>query len=399
MDNFDVIVAGAGVAGSSTAALLGQSGFRVLLLEKAQFPRRKVCGEGLMPAGAELLDKMGLGSSFSLDRFRPFSAIRLYLPCGQLLELNFREIKAGARGLITPRNLLDSQMAEFASNQQGVDLCEGFQLQSTHIDGDGVRITAKRGGWHHTFKSRVLVGADGIRSRLHGRLGVQRLRRGPLRFALRALCEGHSQSEEAVEVHCCPGGEAYVAPLGKGQARITLLLYGPATSSSPSGLSDLYLHQLRRFPALVKRLSASRPQEVESTSPVGLRLNRCHGQRLLLVGDAGGALDPVTGQGMTVALKDAALASRILKEHLLTDELGESQLAEYTKRRESYFLPSHQLAYFLLKALRYPFLARRGLLMLSRNQKLRHRLICLASGLGETTWLSSWERLRLLVGI
>ena len=399
MENFDVIVAGSGVAGSSTAALLGQSGFRVLLLEKAQFPRRKVCGEGLMPAGAELLGKMGLGSDFSLEQFKPFSAIRLHLSCGQLLELKFQEIKTGALGLITPRGLLDKQMAEFASNQQGVHLCEGFKLQSTNIDENGVRVTAKRGGFHHTFKSRVLVAADGIRSRLHGCLGIQRLKRGPLRFALRALCEDYSQPEEAVEVHCCPGGEAYVAPLETGQVRITLLLYGPTTSSSPSGLSDLFLHQLRRFPALMQRLSGSRPHEVESTSPVGLRLNRCHGQRLLLVGDAGGALDPVTGHGMTVALKDAALASRILRDRLPTDQLGEFQLAEYTKRREAYFLPSHQLAFFLLRALRHPFLARRGLLMLSRNQKLRHRVIWMASGLGETTWLSSWERLRLLIGI
>jgi 2-polyprenyl-6-methoxyphenol hydroxylase-like FAD-dependent oxidoreductase len=100
---------------------------------------------------------------------------------------------------------------------------------------------------------------------------------------------------------------------------------------------------------------------------------------MLLVGDAAGAVDPVTGQGMTVALKDAQLACQILKERLHEDRLSEQDLCEYTRARNGYFRPAFQLAQMLLWAVQHPFLTRQTLKALSRNHALRQKVLKMAT--------------------
>ncbi len=130
MANFDGIIVGAGVAGSTTAALLARQGFRVLLVEKATFPREKVCGEGLMPAGADILHKLGILSQLRAQGAQAFSGIRFHLPSDRCLELNFGEISPTAQGWVVPRMILDTRLARFAAQQPGVRLCEAFRVLS-----------------------------------------------------------------------------------------------------------------------------------------------------------------------------------------------------------------------------------------------------------------------------
>jgi len=115
MPNFDGIVVGAGVAGSTTAALLARQGFRVLLVEKATFPREKICGEGLMPAGADILHKLGILSELRAQGAQAFSGIHFHLPRDRCLELNFGEVSRTAQGWVVPRTVLDTRLARFAT--------------------------------------------------------------------------------------------------------------------------------------------------------------------------------------------------------------------------------------------------------------------------------------------
>jgi len=379
MANFDGIVVGAGVAGSTTAALLARQGFRVLLVEKATFPREKICGEGLMPAGASILDELGILSELRAQGAQAFSGIHFHLPRDRCLELNFGEVSPTAQGWVVPRIALDTHLARFAAQQPGVQLLEAFKVLSAQTGPTQVNVTGLYQGNLQTHRARLLIGADGIRSRFHKGFGVHRRKRRTRRFALRTSYD-QLQGTGVVEVHCCGAGEAYVAPLGNRSARITLLLFGSAHRSRGASLSDLYFEKLSLFPRLVQRLKSPYPQgPVQSTGAVSLEVSRCHGQRLLLVGDAAGAVDPVTGQGMTVALKDAQLAYRILKERLQEDRLNEQDLCEYTRLRNAYFRPSFQLAQMLLRVVRHPFLGRQTLKALSRNRTLRQAVLRMAT--------------------
>jgi len=399
MANFDGIVVGAGVAGSTTAALLGQQGFRVLLVEKATFPREKICGEGLMPAGADILHKLGILSELRAQGAQAFSGIHFHLPRARCLELNFREVSRTAQGWVVPRMVLDTQLARFAAQQPGVQFREAFRVLAAQTGPIQVEVTGLHQGQLQTHTARLLVGADGIRSRFHNGFGILRRKRRTHRFALRTSYD-QLQGTGVVEVHCCEAGEAYVAPMGNGSARITLLLFGTAHRSRGAPLSDLYFENLSLFPGLMERLKNPYPQgPVQSTGAVSLEVSRCHGQRLLLVGDAAGAVDPVTGQGMTVALKDAQLACRILKERLHEDSLSEQDLSEYTRLRNGYFRPAFQLAQMLLCAVQHPFLIRQILKALSHNHALRQKLLTMATTLPAGSFLNGKDRLHLLLGI
>ena len=400
MANVDVIVVGAGVAGSMTAALLGKQGFQVLLLEQATFPRPKICGEGLMPAGAAILRKYGLLDDLKLRGAQSFSGIGFHLHRGLHLELDFEEVNPGARGWVVPRISLDERLASFAAAQPGVSLCQGFQVRSTEISQDQVQVAGRHEGKLLTHTGRLLIGADGVRSRFHGDSGIHRRPQRSPRFGLGCLYADLEASRDRVEVHCSPAGEAYVAPLGGGAARITLLLSGQVRRQSRDQLSDYYLENLKHFPQLVARLKNPYPQQtVQSTGRVSLEVSRSHARRLLLVGDAAGAVDPVTGQGMTIALKDAETAAGFLGPCLSEDRLSEKDLSAYTRLRRDYFSGAVELAELVLFMVHRPWAARRAVRALARHPALREKTIRAASEVGSSPTLNSWDKGRFLLGI
>ena len=400
MAQVDVIVVGAGVAGSMTAALLGRQGFQVLLLEQATFPRPKMCGEGLMPAGARILQEYGLLEDLKSRGARSFTAIAFHLPGDLQLELDFREVSPNARGWVVPRVSLDERLASFAADQPGVKLCQDFQVRSACIGKEQAQVTGRHEGRPASHSARLLVGADGIRSRFHHDFGILRRRQLSPRFALGSVFTDLEAAGNRVEVHCSEVGEAYVAPLGKGAARITLLLSGEARRRGRSELSDYYFENLKHFPQLVARLKNPYPeQRVESTAGVSLEVSQCHAPRLLLVGDAAGAVDPVTGQGMTVALKDAKTASEFLRLRLSEDRLSGDDLSPYSALRRRYFNPAVGLAELVLFMVQRPFFARRAVRALSRNPALRRKTIRMVSEVSSTHALNARDKCRFFLGV
>lgn len=395
---FDVIVVGAGVAGSTTALLLGRAGFRVLLLEKARFPRSKVCGEGLMPSAVKALDRLDLLCELQQADPQPFWGVGFYPQCGKALELDFREVSASTRGLVLPRLHLDSLLAARAGRQPGVTLVEGFLVRKVRVLPDRVLVAGAQGRRRFHYSARAAVGADGIHSRFHRDLSISRRlpRRG--RFALRCYHSFLRGGQPLVEVHFSPAGEAYVAPHSRQGVLVALLLF-QSVDSRAVPLADLYWNHLRRFPLLWERLGEPPAAHVpETTAPLSLKLSRSHHHRVLLAGDAAGAADPVTGQGMTVALKDAELAAGILTSGLRGERLSEPDLRIYTAERNRHFLPSCRLAELFLAVFHRPFLADRAIKCLSQNQALKRKVVGIASDVRPLQSLSWGDRLRLVLG-
>ena len=400
MTRHDVIVVGAGIAGSTSAALLGRQGLSVLLLDRALFPREKICGEGLMPAGAAILQELGVLQELSRQGARPFQGIHFCLPGENRVALNFQEVSETASGWITPRVTLDSCLVRLAERQPGVTFRQGFAVQSIKIRPQGVEVEGLCEGIRHTYRAKALVGADGIHSRFHRGFGIRRHSQSFQRFALSAQYSHFKGPRDIVEVHCCRAGEAYVAPLGAGRARITLLLFKAACSASHPRLADFYFEHLKLFPELMRQVKNPYPKgPIGSTSPVSLQLSHCHASRLILVGDAAGAVDPVTGQGMTIALKDAQLACRVLERQLPSGQLSSQDLAPYSTQRKAYFLPSFKLAQLILAMVKHPFLGRRASLALARNPAVRTKVVRMAVEPGGGTRLTRKDQLHLLVGI
>ena len=391
-------VIGAGIAGSVCAALLGRCGYRVLLIDKATFPRTKICGEGLMPAGRLLLEGLGLGEALTEAGARSFSALRFHLPNRRILELDFSEYPARPLGCVLAREALDHLLVRFAASQEGVELREGRRLRAARFERHGVELNVDNGDRSEVIQARAVVAADGIRSRFRAPEGIRCVSSGSHRFALRRLHDHYAAGARAVDVYCLQKTEAYVAPLSGGRARITLLTDKRHLPRS-QGAEHLYENLLARFPEIMDRIKAGgHHSRVETTSPVSARFSRCHGDRLILAGDAAGAVDPITGQGMTMALRDAHLAAQVLSRALKTNRLTADALRSYTASRERYFQPAYHLSQKLLTSLRYPWLSERARLALLRSAGLRNKVIALAADPNPESELSRIDQMRLLAG-
>ncbi|GAT68606.1 NAD(P)/FAD-dependent oxidoreductase [Planomonospora sp. ID91781] len=278
----DVLVAGGGPAGLATAIHAARAGMEAVVVEPRPGPVDKACGEGLMPTGAAVLRSMGVEPAG-----RPLRGIR-YLDGRHQAQAAFR----GGTGLGVRRTALHAALSRRAA-ELGVRVVPGRVSQLRQHD-DGVEAAG--------FRARWLVAADGLHSPLRAALGLELPGAGPRRYGLRRHYATAPWSD-FVEVHWAAGGEAYVTPVGDG-------LVGVAVLTSRRGG---YAERLSEFPALLERLDCPAATPVRGAGPLRQRVRARVAGRVLLVGDAAGYTDALTGEGVSLALLSAQALVRCLR--------------------------------------------------------------------------------------
>jgi len=325
----DVAIAGGGPAGSALAIELGRRGVRVALYEKARFPRLKACGEGLLPHGvAALSDLAGLPD---VPRVRGLRFV-----AGDTSTLaDFPE----GFGLVVRRDWFDSWLFDKAASTPDVD--------------------ARMGTPYRSEGERLVVGADGRNSIFHRRLEAHRPRR--VRVGLSAHVTELEGVGDRVEVFFHRDGELYVAPTGGGETLVAALFHRDRFRR------DGITHLLQTIPAIrdrARRVQFTTP--VFAAAPLGLHLPRVVDHRLLLIGDAAGAPDPITGDGIALAMASVRPAA---------DAIVSGDLASYERARLALGRNADRLGRILLAVARAEGRAARALL---RKQSLVTTLLDVA---------------------
>ncbi|RBQ18979.1 monooxygenase [Spongiactinospora rosea] len=270
----DLLVAGGGPAGLATAVHAALAGMEAVVVEPRDAPVDKACGEGLMPTGLAALRAMGVH-----PQGRPLRGIR-YLSPAHRAQADFDV----GPGLGVRRTALHAVLHRRAE-ELGVRIVRG-RIDRVSQDHAGVRAAGMRGRW--------LVAADGLGSPLRAALGLDVPDTRPRRYGLRRHYRVAPWTD-FVEVHWAPGGEAYVTPVGDG-------LVGVAVLSSQRLSFDAHL---ARFPALRARLSGPPDGKVRGAGPLRRRARARVAGRVLLVGDAAGYTDALTGEGVSLAVLSA----------------------------------------------------------------------------------------------
>lgn len=369
MRRVDVAIVGAGPAGTAAALFLSGHGLQVQLIDRAVFPRDKVCGEALSPGALPFLERFGLLDELERQGAFPYRGARLVTSDGLVAEATY---PSTTYGLAMPRERLDWLLFERASHR--VDVQEGLSVETIVPRDGGLLLSLKGQARHEALWARTVLSAEGRFARLLG--STSREPGLPSRFAVVATLEGVEALEPLLEFHLLdPTFQVVVSPQAAERAAIALVLDGPdASRRAPEAIKD-FMGVLRRDPLLAGRIRSARLLK----PPRGMGLGRYRpadlvGDGWLMVGDAVGSMDPITGEGMYRAFRTAELAAETLKAAFSRGAFRACHLAPYARSVRREFTPSYRFVDTVVTLSRHPRLARFALRAIAQDPVLAGRM-------------------------
>jgi flavin-dependent dehydrogenase len=295
----DLIVIGAGPAGLAAAIAAARYGVDTLVLERRRVPNDKACGEGVLPNGVDALARLGLSSDDLARVSASLKGIRYITRYGRIAASPF----PGGSGLGIRRACLSDALAARATRESTLELRCGARAE-VHWSPDGPTVAVGKTTW----RPRLVIGADGLQSRVRLACHIETAQGRRRRWGVRQHFSGDGWTDH-VEVYFGRGFEAYVTPVAGG-VNVAWLWEQGFAESGPN-VCQRFLAQLPLLAErLAGRLATDRPQ---SAGPFRHRPRARARDGVLLVGDAAGYLDPLTGEGVGLALAQAEL----FEQHVL----------------------------------------------------------------------------------
>lgn len=341
----DVLVVGAGPAGSSAAAWCARAGLDVLLVDSETFPRDKPCGDGLTPRAISELHSLGLGDWLT-DRARNFGLRAAGF--GQELYLPWPGGSLPNYGGASPRLVLDDAIRQVALDS-GARALEGMRATDVVIDNGQVR--AVRFGDTEIACRRLIV-ADGARSQLGRKLGRQWHRSTAYGVAARGYIDSERADDPWISSHLELRGErnellsgyGWIFPLGDGQVNI-----GVGTLATEKHPADVNLKSLMNHYANQQRdhwkLEGEVREPASALLPMGGAVSGVAGPNWVLIGDAAGCVNPLNGEGIDYGLETGHLAAQLFAQTVPNASLN------YTQRWPDILRQNYGLAFSIARRL------------------------------------------------
>jgi digeranylgeranylglycerophospholipid reductase len=308
---YDVIVVGAGPAGSYIAYDLASSGYSVAVFEEKSASGLNTCCSGII--STECLQSLDSARDMILTEVK---SAEFHSPSGRCLRFQTEDVQA----YVVDRVRLDKALVSRAQSK-GVQYFFSSPVVDIFPDRDSVKVEARCPRMTEIFRARAAVLANGFRPSLPRQLGLGRIRL----FLIGAQAEIEGTDIDEFEVHfgqsVAPGGFAWLVPISSGRAYVGLLAKCQAKPYLQKFLNSL-LGQ--------GRVATQRTEIRQRAIPVGT-LPRSYGDRLLVIGDAAGQVKPTTGGGIYFGHLGARMAAKVLREALATDNLATGQLSCYQK--------------------------------------------------------------------
>jgi geranylgeranyl reductase family protein len=382
---FDAIIIGAGPAGSATATFLGRKGYHVLLLDKARFPREKVCGEFISPEIPAVLDRLDVLKT--IQEKKPWETQGILISSYQNVQfkLDFPPVRDSAihhtttnfQGFNIPRFIFDEILLRNAQKTP-VEILEGFKVVDLIFEGD--QICGVKGihpeGYKATFRSRIVVGAGGrnciVAKRLNFHVGYRWLRK----VGLMVYFKGVRDPGRYVEMHVNPPGYCGMAPMGEDLLNVSLVVDQEAIQNRKENLSEYFLESLFKTRLVKEKLEgASMIQRLKGVGPLAFKAKRCSWDGALLIGDSAGFIDPFTGEGIYHALRSGELAAEIVDEAFKINNFSKGFLQKYDRVRIHEFRKKFRICHILQHILYRPWLANSVARSIARGSILKDWLI------------------------
>jgi geranylgeranyl reductase family protein len=343
----DVIVVGAGPAGSSAAYWLASAGLDVVLLEKTAFPREKVCGDGLTPRGTRALVEMGIDVSEQAGWLHN-RGLRV-IGGGQRLHLDWPELTSfPSYGLVRPRADLDALLAQQAV-KAGAHLYEQTTVTEPLLDRSGrvIGVQARTADKRPVeYRARLVMTCEGVSGKLAQALGVHRNDKRPLGVAVRRYYTSPKTHDDYLEswLELWDGvpnesnllpGYGWIFGMGDGTVNAGL---GVLNSSAGFQKTDYRMLLTRWLDNTPEEWGLREPNATAPTRgaalPMGFNRTPHYLRGMLLVGDSGGSVNPFNGEGIPYAMESGRFAAEAAVQALARPDgpSRERALSAYPER-------------------------------------------------------------------
>jgi len=363
----DVIVVGAGPAGATTATILAQKGMDVLLLDRDSFPRDKTCGDAVPSGAIETLGKLGMKDKIeqavSRGELYPLDQMYLASPKGHELIARFTRGPNGEASYVAPRIYFDALIQQHALDS-GAEFMQAQVKEPVVENGRVVGVQARVNGSTETIRSKLVIGADGVTSVITRALRPANNKHIDKHraVALRAYIEDISEIPKTVEFYLYDKilpGYAWIFPTGNHTANIGLGMRLDIFRKQKVKLEEL-LRIFLDFPDIKKRLLNGGKLRNIATWQLNFGSQK-HLQYTfdgaLLVGDAAGFINPLTGGGIHNAIISAQFAAQTVEEAFAKGDTSRETLKVYEERCRQEMWTGMKRSYFLQRTLmHFPFL-------------------------------------------
>jgi geranylgeranyl reductase family protein len=294
----------------------------VLVVEKDRFPRGKVCGDGISPPALAALERLGILQEVMLKNPWKIEGVELSSPAGQVVTASFSHLKGPYPfGLVIPRKEFDFLFSQQVRKYANLEILENWEVKD-FIDQNGslTGVKAQSEGQKREFLGRFLVGADGAYSVVARKTVSRKKNFQQGAFGIRAYFRGVKDVAHRIEVHCDRSilpGYGWVFPTGEDSANVGVGI--ASRHLKAKNIRNLFQTFVEGSPFVKERLREA--QMVENSLqggpiPLGSFFRRRSRKNVLLVGDAGGFTDVLTGEGIYFALRSGECAAEAIHSAL-----------------------------------------------------------------------------------
>lgn len=342
VSDHDVIVVGAGPGGATTATALAQQGHDVLLIDRQAFPRDKICGDAISLGCVQIMNDLGMASKIrgavSRGEFHRLDGMRLVGPSGHTLTADFKRGPNGEESYVAPRIYFDALIQQQAV-ESGATFLQAEVKEPLLENNRVVGVLARENGAVKTYRAPVVVGADGVTSTIMRHLRPDEGQHVDMHraVALRAYVEGIELYPHEVEFFLYDDilpGYAWIFPTADNAANIGLGMRLDRFRSLRKNLKKM-LQDFLAMPAIRERLPSGHTLRDVAIWQLNFgsqaRLQHAY-DGALLVGDAAGFINPLTGGGIHNALISGCLAADTISEAFQTGNFSREALSIYERR-------------------------------------------------------------------